>query len=61
MISTDLEKHPEFKKALDDSENQVVARIQFKKNGKPLVDEDGYEEFLFDMNSDTFVELELDD
>ena len=61
LISTDLEKHPEFKKALDDSENQVLARIQFKKNGKPLVDEDGYEEFLFDMNSDTFVELELDD
>tara|TARA_B100000767_G_C19480006_1_gene415793 strand:+ start:354 stop:470 length:117 start_codon:yes stop_codon:yes gene_type:complete len=34
LISTDLEKHPEFKKALDDSENQVVARIQFKKKWK---------------------------
>ena len=61
FISSDLEQHPNFKKALEDSENQIVARIQFKKNGKPILDEDGYEEFLFDMHSDTFVEFELDD
>ncbi len=40
---------------------KLLQEYNLKKNGKPLVDEDGYEEFLFDMDSDTFVELELDD
>lgn len=61
LISTNLDKHPNFKKALEKSENQVVAKIQFKKDGKPILDEVGDEEFLYEMNSDTFVEFELDD
>jgi hypothetical protein len=60
-ISTDLSKHPNFKKALEKSDNQVVARIQFKKNGTPIVNEDGYEEYLYEMVSDEFVEFELND
>jgi len=58
LISTDLNKHPSFKKALEKSGNQVIARIQFKKNGKPIVDKDGNEEYLYEMNDDTYVELE---
>ena len=58
VISTDLEKHPNFKKALEKGDNQVVARISFKKDGKPLVDAEGYEEYLFEMDQDIFVEFE---
>ncbi len=61
LIETDLNKHSEFKKALERSGNQVVARIQFKKNEKPIIDEDGCEELLYEMVSDVFVDLELDD
>ena len=58
LISTDLEKMSDFKNALNKSNNQIVARISFKKNGKPIVDVDGYEEFLFEMNTDNFVYFE---
>ena len=61
LISTNLDKHPNFRNALEKSESQVVARIQFKKDGKPILDKDGYEEFLYEMVSDTFVGFELDD
>ena len=61
LISTDLNKHPIFSKALKKADNHVVARIQFKKDGKPIVDEDGYEEYLFEMGDDVTVEFELDD
>ena len=61
LISTDLNQHPNFKKALEKSRNHIVARIQFKKDGKPILDEDGFEEFLYEMHRDTFVELELAD
>ena len=58
LISTDLVKMSDFKKALNKSNNQIVARISFKKDGKPIVDTDGYEEFLFEMNTDNFVYFE---
>jgi hypothetical protein len=58
-ISVNLDQHPEFKKALKASNNQIVARVQFKKNGKPLIDADGYEEILYDMHRDNFVTLDL--
>ena len=58
LISTDLEKMSDFKNALNKSNNQIVARISFKKDGKPIVDVDGYEEFLFEMNIDNFVYFE---
>ena len=58
LISTNLDNHPNFKKALEKSGNQVVAKIQFKKDGKPILDEDGYEKYLYEMASDTFVEFE---
>lgn len=58
-VSFNLDQHPKFKKALKSSNNQIVARVQFKKNGKPLIDSDGYEEILYDMHSDNFVTLDL--
>ena len=61
LVSINLDNHPVFQKALKQSNNQIVARIQFKKNGSPILDEDGFEEFLFEMHQDNFVELELED
>ncbi len=60
LVSINLDNHPNFQKALKQSDNQIVARIQFKKDGNPMLDEEGYEEFLFEMHQDNFVELELD-
>jgi hypothetical protein len=61
VVSIDLNKHPNFKKALKKADKQVVARIQFKKDGKPIVDEEGYEVCLYEMHEDETVELELYD
>ena len=61
LVSINLDNHPNFQKALKQSDHQIVARIQFKKDGNPILDEDGYEEFLFEMHQDNFVELELED
>ena len=58
VISMDLEKHPRFKDALNKSDNQVVARINFLNDGKPIRDKDGNQEQLFEMDEDEFVELE---
>lgn len=58
VVSTNLSEHPEFEEALRTSENKVVAKIQFKKNGKPVLDADGDEAFLFFDASDEFVNLE---
>ena len=60
VVSVDLDRHPNFKEALEKSDNHVVARINFKQEGKPIVDEDGYEKYLYEMNEDNHVELELD-
>ena len=60
LVSINLDNHPNFQKALKQSDHQIVARIQFKKDGNPMLDEEGYEEFLFEMHQDNFVELELD-
>mgnify|MGYP003321353493 CR=1 FL=1 len=64
-----VEKTPElqdkweaaFFEALEKSNNQIVARIQFKKDGKPILDEEGYQEYLYEMNIDNFVQLEGED
>ena len=61
LINVNLDNHPEFKKALKKADNKIVARIQFKKDGKPILDSDGYEEYLYDFNEDVPVELELDE
>ena len=61
VVNINLDKYPDFKKALDKSDNMVVARIGFKKNGKEILNSDGYEEHLFEMGEDVPVELELDD
>ena len=61
LVGINFDNNPDFYRALDDSDNQVVARIQFKKDGKPLVDVDGYQEYLYEMNIDNFIELEGDD
>jgi hypothetical protein len=60
LVAINFGKHPKFKKALEKADNQIVARIQFKKDGKPILDNDGYEEFLYEMHQDNFVDLELD-
>lgn len=60
-VSINLDDHPVFREALEKANNQVVARIDFKKNGKPILDDEGYAEFLHEMHQDNFVELELDD
>ena len=60
VVNINLDKHHDFKKALEKSDNMVVARIGFKKNGKPILDSDGYQEHLFEMCEDVAVELELD-
>ena len=60
LVNIDLEKHPNFKQALKKADNKILARIQFKKDGKPIINSDGYEEHLFEMSDDIFVELELD-
>ena len=48
-------------KNIEKSNNQIVARIQFKKDGKPILDEEGYQEYLYEMNIDNFVQLEGED
>jgi hypothetical protein len=60
-ILTDLDRNPTFKKVLEGSENQIIARIQFKKDGKPLLDEYGEEKTLYEMHNDRFVKFELDE
>ena len=57
----DLDQHPTFKEALEKSGHQVLARVNFKKNGESVTGSDGVEEVLFEMDSDTFVELQEQD
>ena len=61
LVSIDLDNHPTFQEALEKADNQIFARIQFKKDGKPIVDEDGYQEHLYEMTDDVPVDLESDD
>tara|TARA_Y100000748_G_scaffold254319_1_gene220256 strand:+ start:1608 stop:2054 length:447 start_codon:yes stop_codon:yes gene_type:complete len=56
-VTIDLDRHPKFKEALEKSDNQVLARIGFKHEGKPMIDNDGYEEYLYEMSEDHFSEL----
>ena len=60
-VEIDLDSHPLFKEALESSDNMVIARVQFKNNGSPIVDSDGNEEYLYEMSDDNFVELEDND
>ena len=61
LVGINFDNNPDFYSALYESNNQIVARIQFKKDGKPLADVDGYQEYLFEMNIDNSVALEGDD
>ena len=58
-VTIDLEKHPNFKKGLEKANNKVVARINFSKDGKPILNEEGEEEYLFEMDEDNYVDLYL--
>ena len=58
-VTIDLEKHPNFKKGLEKANNKVVARIDFSKDGKPILNEEGEEEYLFEMDEDNYVDLYL--
>ena len=40
---------------------QVVARLEFKKNGNDVLDENGDYAYLFELDEDKFVELQLKD
>ena len=61
VVSINLDNHPTFRKALEIANNKIVARIGFKENGHPILDENGDEEILYEMDQDTFVDLEPDD
>ena len=61
VIGINPNKNKDFFEALEKSNNQIVARIQFKKDGKPILDEEGYQEYLYEMNIDNFVQLEGED
>ena len=53
-------EYKEVKEALEKSDNQVLARIGFKHEGKPMTDNDGYEEYLYEMSEDHFSELTIE-
>ena len=61
VIGINPNKNKDFFEALEKSNNQIVARIQFKQDGKPILDEEGYQEYLYEMNIDNFVQLEGED
>lgn len=58
IIQVDLDSFPEFKNALECSDNHIVARVQFKKDGNSILDSDGFEETLYEPWRDHFVKLE---
>jgi len=58
VVKLNLNDHPIFKKALGRANNSVIARIHFKKNNKPLVDDEGFVEYLFELGEDVAVQLE---
>ena len=60
LVSIDLDRHPKFKEALEKSDNKVLARIGFKHEGKPMIDNDGYEKYLYEMSEDHFSELNIE-
>ena len=62
-VLIDLEKKEliTFKKALVECNFQVVARLEFKKNGNDVLDENGDYAYLFEPDEDKFVELQLKD
>ena len=59
LVNVNLNQHPKFSEALNKSNNLIVPRVQFKHSGKPILDKEGYEEFLFDMDQDVFVEFQI--
>lgn len=58
VVSINLNVHPAFREALEKADHLIVARIDFKRNGKPILDDNGDREYLFEMDNDQFVELE---
>ena len=62
-VLIDLEKKEliDFKKAIEKCDFQVVARLEFKKNGQDVLDDNGDYAYLFESDEDKFVELQLKD
>ena len=62
-VLIDLEKKEliTFNKALVECNLQVVARLEFKKNGNDVLDKNGDYAYLFEPDEDKFVELQLKD
>ena len=60
-VFIDLEKKElsSFKEALIKCNFQVVARLEFKKNGNDVLDENGDYAYLYESDEDNFVELQL--
>ena len=60
-VLIDLEKKEliTFKEALLKCNFQVVARLEFKKDGYDVLDENGDYAYLFEPDEDKFVELQL--
>jgi len=58
LVSINLNNIPDFKQALEKAGRRIVARIGFKKDGKKILDEDGEEEILFEMDVDQFTDLQ---
>lgn len=56
-VRIDLSKYLAFASALEQSNHQIIARIQFKKDGEPLLDENGDEVFLYELHRDNYVEF----
>ena len=52
IVEVDLDNLLTFAEALEKSANRVVARIGFKKHGKPIITD------LYEMYDDKYVELE---
>ena len=61
MIELHLSENPEFAEGLEKANNKVIARLGFKKDGKPILDEDGFEEIFYFMSEDRSVELQTAD
>ena len=61
VIELHLSENPEFAEGLEKANNKVIARLGFKKDGKPILDEDGFEEIFYFMSEDRSVELQTAD
>ena len=60
-ISIDLENenYKDFREALSKTNSKVVARLEFKKNGKDLFDKKGEFIYLFEGDEDNYAKFDL--